>query len=108
MFGENEEPFALLDAYYSSGGNFIDTASIYNSEASESLIGEWMEKRGNRDEMVIATKYTAGYKSYMKEEKPHMFQSNFTGNSAKNLHVSLRDSLKKLRTDYIDTLFVHW
>tara|TARA_R110002060_G_scaffold52268_2_gene63213 strand:- start:647 stop:769 length:123 start_codon:yes stop_codon:yes gene_type:complete len=40
MFGENEEPFALLDAYYSSGGNFIDTASIYNSEASESLIGE--------------------------------------------------------------------
>ncbi|KAG4417920.1 hypothetical protein IFR04_008974 [Cadophora malorum] len=86
MFGENEEPFCLLDAYYSSGGNLIDTASIYNSKASESLIGEWMEKRGNRDEMVIATKYTA----------------------AKNLHISLRDSLKKLRTDYIDILFVHW
>lgn len=107
-FGENEEPFSLLDAYYSAGGNFIDTANTYNSEASESLIGEWMEKRGNRDEMVIATKYSAGYKSYVRGEKPDLFQSNFTGNSAKSLHISLRDSLKKLKTDYIDILFVHW
>lgn len=107
-FGANEDPFSLLDAYYSAGGNFIDTASNYNSEASESLIGEWMEKRGNRDEMVIAAKYSAGYKSYVRAEKPDLFQTNFTGNSAKNLHISLRDSLRKLRTDYVDVLLVHW
>lgn len=35
-------------------------------------------------------------------------QSNFTGNSAKSMHISVRDSLQKLRTDYIDILYVHW
>jgi aryl-alcohol dehydrogenase-like predicted oxidoreductase len=106
LFGENEEPFTLLDTYFSLGGNFIDTSNIYNSEDSEKLIGEWMEKRGNRDQMVIATKYTAGYRAYCRENEP--LQSNFTGNSAKSMHISLRDSLKKLRTDYIDILYVHW
>ena len=88
------------------GGNFIDTANTYNSEDSERLIGEWMEKRGNRDQMVVATKYTAGYRAYNREKEP--LQSNFTGNSAKSMHISVRDSLKKLRTDYIDILYVHW
>jgi aryl-alcohol dehydrogenase-like predicted oxidoreductase len=106
VFGENEDPFTLLDAYFSLGGNFIDTSNTYNSEDSERLIGEWMEKRGNRDQMVIATKYTAGYRAYNRENEP--LQSNFTGNSAKSMHISLRDSLKKLRTDYIDILYVHW
>ena len=40
------------------GGNFIDTASNYQNEQSETWIGEWMKERGCRDEMVIATKYT--------------------------------------------------
>lgn len=106
MFGENEEPFTLLDTYFSLGGNFIDTANNYNSEDSEKLIGEWMEKRGCRDQMVIATKYTSGYRAYCRENEP--LQSNFTGNSAKSMHISIRDSLKKLRTDYIDILYVHW
>ena len=48
--------FALLDAYYDAGGNFIDTANVYQEETSEAFIGEWMEQRGNRDQMVIATK----------------------------------------------------
>jgi aryl-alcohol dehydrogenase-like predicted oxidoreductase len=106
LFGENEEPDSLLDAYFSLGGNFIDTSNVYNSEDSERLIGEWMEKRGNRDQMVIATKYTAGYRAYNREKEP--LQSNYTGNSAKSMHISVRDSLKKLRTDYIDILYVHW
>lgn len=54
---------------------------------------------------VIATKYTAGYKNHDKAIK---FHSNFAGNSAKSLYVSIHDSLKKLRTDYIDILYVHW
>ncbi|KAE8354352.1 NADP-dependent oxidoreductase domain-containing protein [Aspergillus coremiiformis] len=106
LFGENEDPFKLLDAYFELGGNFIDTSNIYNSEDSERLIGEWMDKRNVRDQMVIATKYTAGYKAYDRENLP--LQSNFTGNSAKSMHVSVRDSLTKLRTDYIDLLYVHW
>ena len=108
VFGKNEDPFTLLDAYYSLGGNFIDTANIYNCEESEKLIGQWMEERGVRDQMVVATKFSAGYQAYRKEENPGLLQSNFTGNSAKSLHVSVRDSLRKLRTEYIDILYVHW
>ena len=46
----------LLDAFYEAGGNFIDTAGNYQDETSEMVIGEWMESRGVRDQMVIATK----------------------------------------------------
>ncbi|CAG7558756.1 unnamed protein product [Fusarium equiseti] len=104
--GKNEDPFKLLDAFYELGGNFIDTANLYNSEQSEQLIGQWMEERGVRDQMVIATKYSAGYRAYNREKEP--IQTNYTGNSAKSMHISVRDSLKKLRTDYIDILYVHW
>lgn len=104
-FGRNENSSDLLDTFFSLGGNFIDTANIYDSGESEELIGEWMESRGNRDQMVISTKYTAGYKNH---DKAIEFHSNFAGNSAKSLHVSIRDSLKKRRTDYIDILYVHW
>jgi aryl-alcohol dehydrogenase-like predicted oxidoreductase len=90
-FGKNEDPFRLLDTYYALGGNFIDTSNTYHSEESEKLIGEWMEKRDVRDQMVIATKYTAGYKNYRKEEG--LMQTNFTGNSAKSMHISVRESL---------------
>ena len=106
LFGRSESAESLLDAYYELGGNFIDTANTYNSEESEKLIGEWMEKRGVRDQMVVATKYGAGYRAYNKANDP--LQSNFTGPSAKSMHISVRDSLKKLRTDYIDILYVHW
>ena len=65
-----------------------------------------MEKRGVRDQMVVATKYGAGYKYHDREGIP--FQANHVGPSAKSMHVSVRDSLKKLRIDYIDILYVHW
>ncbi|KAM0325912.1 hypothetical protein ACHAQA_007215 [Verticillium albo-atrum] len=106
VFGKSDPPFDLLDKFYSLGGNFIDTSNTYNSEESESLIGEWMEKRDVRDQMVIATKYTAGYRAYNAAKEP--LQSNFTGNSVKSMHISVRQSLKKLRTDYTDILYVHW
>ena len=91
--------FEILDHFYAAGGNFIDTASNYQNEESEQWIGEWMELRGHRSEMVIATKYTAAYKTYLNGQ---VQQSNYGGNSRKSLHVSARESLKKLRTDYID------
>lgn len=51
-----ESSFKLLDAFYEAGGNFIDTANNYQNESSEKIIGEWMEQRGVRDQMIIATK----------------------------------------------------
>lgn len=54
-----EQGFELLDKYYDLGGNFIDTANTYHKGQSEEWIGEWMQKRGNRDEIVLATKYTS-------------------------------------------------
>jgi aryl-alcohol dehydrogenase-like predicted oxidoreductase len=84
----------------------VDTANTYNSEESEQLIGEWMAKRGVRDQMVVATKFGADYRAYNRENEP--LQSNFTGTSAKSMYVSVRDSLRKLRTEYIDILYVHW
>ena len=53
---DKENSFKLLDAYYEKGGNFIDTANAYQGESSEQFIGEWMEQRGIRDQIVIATK----------------------------------------------------
>ncbi|KAL4250560.1 NADP-dependent oxidoreductase domain superfamily protein [Abortiporus biennis] len=57
-----ETSFKLLDAFYDVGGNFIDTANNYQDESSEEFIGEWMEERGIRDQIVIATKFTTNFK----------------------------------------------
>ena len=100
-----ENSFKILDAFYNAGGNFIDTANNYQDEQSETWIGEWMTQRQNRSQMVIATKFTMGYRSDWKKEPIHV---NFAGNSAKSLHLSIAASLKKLQTDYIDLLYVHW
>ncbi|KAH8989433.1 NADP-dependent oxidoreductase domain-containing protein [Lactarius akahatsu] len=98
--------FKLLDAYFDAGGNFIDTANNYQDETSEAFIGEWAEKRGIRDQLVIATKYTTNYKRGQESNISRMV--NYSGNNTKSLHVSVEASLKKLRTTYIDLLYVHW
>ncbi|KAK1089605.1 hypothetical protein LTR48_000365 [Friedmanniomyces endolithicus] len=99
-----ETTFKILDYYYESGGNFIDTANNYQAEESEMWIGEWMERRGVRNEIVLATKYTTGYIG----ANAGAVQSNYAGNNTKSLHVSVEASLKKLRTSYIDILYLHW
>ncbi|KAI1167993.1 aryl-alcohol dehydrogenase [Nemania serpens] len=100
-----EQSFELLDAYFQKGGNFIDTSSNYQDEESERWIGEWLATRKNRDQIVLATKFTTDYKSH---EYGKGKVVNFCGNHKKSLHVSLRDSLAKLQTDYIDILYLHW
>ncbi|KAK7185102.1 hypothetical protein DPSP01_012447 [Paraphaeosphaeria sporulosa] len=96
--------FAMLDYFYSQGGNFIDTAVNYQFGESEQWLGEWMEARGRRDEMVIATKFTGGQYPHLGDK---VIQSNFSGNGSKNIHTSVKRSLKNLRTDYIDLYYVH-
>jgi len=100
-----ESSFELLDAYYEAGGNFIDTANNYQEGSSEQFIGEWMEKRGIRDQIFVSTKYTNNTKM---AEKNFGQKVMYTGNNSKSLHLSIDQSLKNLRTDYIDLLYVHW
>lgn len=97
--------FELLDAYVEAGGNCIDTSNNYQDEQSERWIGEWVKARGNRDNMVIATKYTTAYRDYELGKASYV---NYSGNSRRSLHMSVRDSLQKLQTDWIDILYVHW
>ncbi|KAG0141276.1 hypothetical protein CROQUDRAFT_674190 [Cronartium quercuum f. sp. fusiforme G11] len=102
---DKETAFQLLDEFVRLGGNFIDTANSYQGEESEKWLGEWMKERGNRDEIVLATKYTAYYKN---EEPASKIRVNYGGNGKKSLILSLEDSLNKLQTNYIDILYVHW
>jgi len=66
-----------------------------------------MEKRNNRDQIVIATKYTSGLKTVRNSENIRDVTS-YVGNASKSLRVSVEASLKKLRTSYIDILYLHW
>jgi aryl-alcohol dehydrogenase-like predicted oxidoreductase len=103
IFGGNAteaESHLVLDAYRSHGGNFIDTADMYNQwieghvgGESESVIGSWMKSRGNRADMVIATKVSK------MDRRP--------GLSAKNIFAACEESLDRLQTDYIDLYYSH-
>jgi len=103
IFGSNADEaqsHAVLDAYVSHGGNFIDTADVYNQWVeghvggeSETIIGNWMRARSNRASMVIATKVS------MLNTRP--------GLSAKNIFAACEESLNRLQTDYIDLYYSH-
>lgn len=102
---DDEQAFKILDRFHEAGGNFIDTANFYQNEQSEKILGAWMKARNNRDLMFIGTKYSTQYRGW--ELGPGK-SVNFSGNHRKCLHMSVRDSLKKLGTDYIDLFYVHY
>lgn len=97
-----KDVFAVLDHYYAQGGNFIDTANGYQNGESEKVIGKWLKQKGCREEMVIATKFTAG----LGDSKS--IKINSQGNNLKSMRASVDRSLKSLGVDYIDILYVHW
>ena len=84
---------AVLDAYAAQGGNFIDTADSYAAGRSETMIGNWMRARRNRDRLVIATKVGKG------AENP--------GLRARVLTRAVEASLHRLRVNHIDLLYLH-
>ena len=104
---EKGTAFEIMDYFYQHGGNFFDTANFYQAGQSEEWVGDWMQARGVRDQMVVATKFTMGYRltRFGATEK---IRSNFQGNHAKSLKLSVDNSLKALKTDYIDILYVHY
>jgi aryl-alcohol dehydrogenase-like predicted oxidoreductase len=83
----------ILDTYASHGGNFIDTADSYSSGRSELMIGNWMRSRRRRDDMVIATKVGKS--------------ADHPGVTARAISAAVEDSLRRLRTDRIDLLYLH-
>ena len=69
--------FKLLDAFYDAGGNFIDTANNYQDKTSEAFISEWMESRGVREHMIIATKLED-----LRIETPHSLEGRYSGSGS--------------------------
>ncbi|RDW56571.1 hypothetical protein BP6252_14076 [Coleophoma cylindrospora] len=98
------DAMAILDYFYENGGNFIDTANVYQDGQSEVWVGEWMAARQNRNEIILATKYSSPYKLHLK----NTIQANYGGNGSKSMKISLEESLAKLQTTYIDVFYVHW
>ncbi|MGC5010456.1 aldo/keto reductase [Streptosporangium sp. DT93] len=90
---DRDASFAVLDAYAEAGGNLVDTADLYSGGVSETIVGEWMASRRNRDRIVVATKVG------MWGERP--------GLSAANVRAAAEDSLRRLGTDYIDLYWAH-
>ncbi len=86
----------MLDLFLDRGGNVVDTASNYTGGESEEQLGELLEGRCER--VVVATKYSL-------TSRPD--DPNAGGNHRKNLVQTLETSLRRLRTDRIDLLWVH-
>jgi aryl-alcohol dehydrogenase-like predicted oxidoreductase len=93
---DRDESRRIFEAYAAAGGNFVDTANNYTDGTSEELVGELTEHE--RDRFVIATKYTLS----ISPDDP-----NAGGNHRKSLVRSLEQSLRRLRTDHVDLLWLH-
>lgn len=86
----------IIDLYDDAGGNVVDTANVYRDGQSESILGELLH--GRRDRFAVATKYTLSR---------DITDPNAAGNHRKSLTLSLEQSLKRLRTDYVDIYWAH-
>lgn len=98
---DEAQSFAVLDAYTAAGGNFVDTADSYSAWVegnkggeSETIIGKWVKERGNRSDVVIATKVSQ--------------HPEFQGLTAANIKAAADASLRRLGTDYIDLYYTHF
>ncbi|GGQ99001.1 NADP-dependent aryl-alcohol dehydrogenase [Streptomyces flaveolus] len=98
---DQDTSFAVLDAYTAAGGNFVDTADSYSAWVegnsggeSETLIGKWLAARGNRADVVIATKVSQ--------------HPEYPGLSAANIKAAADASLRRLGTDHIDLYYTHF
>ncbi|MEV0611956.1 aldo/keto reductase [Nonomuraea sp. NPDC050404] len=93
---EQDDARKLFDLYVERGGNFIDTASTYTDGSSERMLGKFT--RGNRESLVLATKYT----TLRRPGDP-----NSGGPHRKSMFASVEASLRRLNTDYLDLLYLH-
>ena len=102
---DEQTAFAIMDAYVEAGGNLIDTADVYTrwidgnpGGVSEEMIGRWMRARGNRHEVLVATKV-----------RRRMWEGpNGEGLGRAHILRAVDDSLRRLQTDYIDLYQTHY
>ena len=94
---DKETSFKIIDEFANAGGNFLDTANVYKLGTSEKIIGEYLSNH-DRDYFVLATKYTL---------KDNTTNPNASGNSRKNMMRSVEESLKRLKTNFLDVLYLH-
>jgi aryl-alcohol dehydrogenase-like predicted oxidoreductase len=94
---DEPQSHAVLDAYTGAGGNFIDTANSYLLEhgRSETIIGRWIADRGNRDQIVLATKVGGGRGAVRNLRQ-------------ETIEQEARASLERLQTDHIDLYYAHF
>jgi aryl-alcohol dehydrogenase-like predicted oxidoreductase len=91
-----EESRRIFDCFIDAGGNFIDTSVNYTEGTSECFVGDFID--GRRDSLVVATKYTLT----LRKDDP-----NGGGNHRKSMVQALETSLRRLRTEYVDLLYLH-
>ncbi len=101
------EAFEQMDFALDQGVNFWDTAELYavppRKETygyTEEIIGNWFEKTKKRDEVILATKVAGPARDYLRNG-----ENSFVGT---NLETALNNSLKRLKTDYVDLYQLHW
>tara|TARA_B100000700_G_scaffold95343_1_gene107398 strand:+ start:2983 stop:4020 length:1038 start_codon:yes stop_codon:yes gene_type:complete len=102
-----DQAFEQMDYSLANGVNFWDTAELYAVPPKEEtfgyteiIIGNWLQKRKKRDKIILATKVAGPARNYLRKG-----QNSFVG---LNLETALNDSLKRLKTDYIDLYQLHW
>jgi aryl-alcohol dehydrogenase-like predicted oxidoreductase len=88
----------VFDRYVDQGGNFLDTADAYTNGKSEELVGQFIDERGLRERVVLATKFTFN---------ADPSNPNAGGNGRKNIYRALEGSLRRLKTDYVDLYWMH-
>ncbi|NUS44933.1 MAG: aldo/keto reductase [Mycobacteriaceae bacterium] len=93
---DKAEARRIFETYTARGGNFIDTASQYTNGTSEEWLGEFAA--AERESLVLATKYSSARR---------LADPNSGGNHRKSMVASVESSLRRLRTDYLDVLYVH-
>jgi len=92
-----ETSFAILDRFVEVGGTFVDTADQYSTGGSERIVGRWLQERGNRQQIVLASKVYATMGS----------GPNDGGLSRIHIQRAVEDSLRRLQTDIIDLYQIH-
>jgi aryl-alcohol dehydrogenase-like predicted oxidoreductase len=91
---------AILQRYLDLGGNFVDTANLYNKGHSEQIIGDYLARNpGCRRQMVLATKFSGNM---------HPGNPNAGGGCRNAILLACDESLRRLQTDYIDLYWQHW
>ncbi|MDT7723909.1 MAG: hypothetical protein QOI21_485 [Actinomycetota bacterium] len=116
---DDETSYRMLDAFVEAGGDFLDTANCYawwhngtSGGESEELLGRWMASRGKRDDVFLATKFSAAMTDVSAvwlgdKHDPALVEKYYEGAGADVVRSAVDLSLRRLGTDHLDLYYVH-